>query len=96
MIRLLLLLYLITSSNLSYSDDNNQLQISKQPINIEPFKLIKENGVNEIISKTNGKIILLNFWATWCTPCIKEIPDLQKLKKEFNAKVDVFFYFGRF
>ena len=95
MIRLLLLLYLITSSNLSYSDDNNQLQISKQPINIEPFKLIKENGVNEIISKTNGKIILLNFWATWCTPCIKEIPDLQKLKKEFNAKVDVF-YFGRF
>lgn len=91
MIRLLLLLYLITSSNLSYSDDNNQLQISKQPINIEPFKLIKENGVNEIISKTNGKIILLNFWATWCTPCIKEIPDLQKLKKEFNAKVDVFF-----
>ena len=92
MIRLLLLLYLITSSNLSYSDDNNQLQISKQPINIEPFKLIKENGVNEIISKTNGKIILLNFWATWCTPCIKEIPDLQKLKKEFNAKVDVFLF----
>ena len=85
MVRLLLLLFLITSSNLSYSDDNNQLQISKQPINIEPFKLIKENGVNEIISKTN-KIILLNFWATWCTPCIKEIPDLQKLKKEFNAK----------
>ena len=42
MIRLLLLLYLITSSNLSYSDDNNQLQISKQPINIEPFKLIKK------------------------------------------------------
>ena len=92
MIRLLLLLYLITSSNLSYSDDNNQLQISKQPINIEPFKLIKENGVNEIISKTNGKIILLKFWATWCTPCIKEIPDLQKLKKEFNAKVDVFLF----
>ena len=36
-------------------------------------------------------MILLNFWATWCPPCIKEIPDLQKLKKEFGSKLDVFF-----
>ena len=37
MVRCILLIFLIISSNLSYSDDNNQLQISKQPINIEPF-----------------------------------------------------------
>ena len=44
MIRFILLIYLFFSSNLSYSDDNNQLQISKPPINIEPFELITKNG----------------------------------------------------
>ena len=48
MIRLILLIFLIISSNLSYSDDNNQLQISKPPINIEPFTLITKNGKKKI------------------------------------------------
>ena len=91
MTHFILLIYLIFSSNLSYSDDNNQLQISKPPINIEPFNLISENGVKETLSSSNNKVIILNFWATWCPPCIKEIPELQKLKKEFGSDVEVFF-----
>ena len=91
MLRLIILIFLITSSNLSYSDDNNQLKISKPPIKIEPFTLLTENDEQVNISNTDGKIILLNFWATWCPPCIKEIPDLQKLKKDFGTNVEVFF-----
>ena len=91
MIQITLFLFLTIFSNLSYSDDNNQLQISKPPINIEPFTLTKKNGDEEKVFNTNNKVILLNFWATWCPPCIKEIPDLQKLKKEFGSKLDVFF-----
>ena len=91
MLRLIILIFLITSSNLSYSDDNNQLKISKLPIKIEPFTLLTENDEQVNISNTDGKIILLNFWATWCPPCIKEIPDLQKLKKDFGTNVEVFF-----
>ena len=90
MVRLTLFLFLTIFSNLSYSDDNNQLQISKPPINIEPFTLKKKNGDEEKVFNTNDKVILLNFWATWCPPCIKEIPDLQKLKKEFGSKLEVF------
>jgi cytochrome c biogenesis protein CcmG/thiol:disulfide interchange protein DsbE len=31
-----------------------------------------------------GKIVLLNIWATWCSPCLKEMPDLDKLQKKFG------------
>ena len=40
---------------------------------------------NEISSKDfNGKVIFLNFWATWCPPCIKEMPDLSELNSELK------------
>jgi len=34
----------------------------------------------------NGKIVVVNFWATWCVPCIREIPSFNKLHKDFAAQ----------
>jgi thiol-disulfide isomerase/thioredoxin len=34
------------------------------------------------LSEWNGKLLLLNFWATWCTPCLKEIPLLVETQRE--------------
>src|SRR5205085_9120724 len=33
-----------------------------------------------------GKVVLVNFWATWCVPCIGEIPSFNKLHREFSTK----------
>ncbi len=41
------------------------------------------NGSQTIrLSQFRGKIVLLNFWATWCAPCIDELPSLQELQKQ--------------
>ncbi len=37
-------------------------------------------------SALNGKIVVMNFWATWCVPCIQEIPSFNKLHQEYGSK----------
>jgi len=91
MIRLLLFLLTIIFSNLSYSDDNNQLLINKPAKIVDPFNIENLYGEKIKISDSKNKILVLNFWATWCPPCIKEIPDLQELQSDFEKDVEVFF-----
>ncbi len=46
-----------------------------------------ENGnIKPILEQYKGEVIVLNFWATWCVPCVKEMPDLFKLKQEYESK----------
>ncbi len=39
------------------------------------------------LSELRGKPVLLNFWATWCPPCRKEVPDLQKFHEQYGDKI---------
>jgi len=50
------------------------------------FELKDLHGKSWILKNLSGKVVLVNFWATWCPPCRKEMPDLQKLYKEFESK----------
>lgn len=43
-------------------------------------------GKQRSISEWDGKIRIINFWATWCPPCLKEIPEFIKLQNEFDGK----------
>lgn len=53
---------------------------------ISPFNFTDINE-NEISSKSlKGKVIVLNFWGTWCAPCVKEIPELNKLVEKYNSE----------
>ena len=59
-------------------------------------KLVKLNLKSSMIKKkifffNKKKLYLLNFWATWCAPCLKEIPELIELKKKYIDEVDVIF-----
>jgi len=53
--------------------------ISCQNNDIEIF-----NGPDTNLNKLNGNWIVINYWADWCAPCIKEIPELNEFAKENN------------
>jgi len=47
------------------------------------FSFTDLSGRSHSLSEYHGKIVVLNFWATWCGPCREELPMLSKLSKEF-------------
>ena len=44
----------------------------------------KTGTLNEFISAHQGKVIYVDYWASWCAPCIAEMPSAKKLQKELN------------
>jgi len=50
------------------------------------FELRDINGRIVRLSDYQGKVVLINFWATWCPPCRAEMPDLVKRQREYRAK----------
>ena len=67
----------------SKTTDLKQLQEGSIPPN---FTLPTLNGKNVTLSSLRGKVVLLNFWASWCPPCMEEMPSLQSLYAKFKNK----------
>ena len=53
------------------------------------FKLEAVDGQFMGMSDLKGQFVVLNFWATWCVPCIKEMPEFQKAHQSLNPKVKI-------
>ncbi len=43
------------------------------------FSLVDRQGKTWTLSELKGQVVFINFWATWCPPCLKELPAMQKL-----------------
>jgi len=96
-----ILIILTSLSFKSYNNKDNDLiseflkneledfELSKEKKNISnlTFKDHKEKEIS--FSDFKGKILLVNFWATWCAPCIKEMPSLDRLESKINGNFDV-------
>jgi len=55
------------------------------PTNVPDVSLPDGTGVKHTLSEWKGRPLLINFWATWCEPCRREIPLLKKLRQERTA-----------
>lgn len=53
--------------------------------------LVTLDGDRANLHQFEGKTIFLNFWATWCPPCIAEMPNIQKLYDDFESNEDIVF-----
>ena len=50
-----------------------------------PIDLLTTDGAPLSLQALRGKVVLVNFWATWCEPCIREMPSLQQLRDQMHA-----------
>ena len=96
-----ILIILTSLSFKSYNNKDNDLISEFLKNELEDFELSKEKkNISNLIFKDHkekeisfsdfkGKILLVNFWATWCAPCIKEMPSLDRLETKINGDFDV-------
>jgi peroxiredoxin len=59
-------------------------QESQNPL--PDFSLPDLSGKQHSIKEWHGRVLVINFWATWCPPCLKEMPEFQAMQNEFSDK----------
>ena len=85
---LIIFIYLITV-NFSYAFEKPELKnlvLIKNPKSYEDVIFMDINQKNVNLDDFKGKLIILNFWATWCAPCKEEMPSLDALQS--NTKLN--------
>lgn len=65
---------------------NTGLTLYKGKVKPSPINLNDVYDRNITIDNYKGKVTLINFWATWCPPCVEEIPSLNRLKEKMKGK----------
>ncbi len=70
------------------SQDTDSVKEDEKVVLAPDFTLTDQYGNPHTLSDYKGKVVFLNFWATWCTPCQKEMPDIEALYQEYNQNQD--------
>ena len=101
----IIVLSLLSQNLIGAEDFSKNVIIHEKPQIISELKFKDSNLQDVDLMNKRGKIMIINFWATWCAPCRKEMPSLEKLgtklpeidifavnmEKPNNIKVDKFF-----
>jgi thiol-disulfide isomerase/thioredoxin len=82
-------LMLVCASGISAADDDfARLKLSRAGAGtlLPAFTLNTVDGQTIDFSHLHGKVLILNFWATWCGPCKEEMPALDRLSRQFDPR----------
>ena len=73
----------------SLSPEEITLRFFKDPQAVKPFRVTSLDGRTITSDSLRGKVVLVNFWATWCPPCRAEIPDLVALQEKYPDHLQI-------
>ncbi len=73
-------LFCLTLGLGTYALANNDTQ----PVPAPDFTLKSSSGKNIKLSELRGQVVMVNFWASWCSPCLQEMPMLNQLYKKYQ------------
>lgn len=80
------LLLLISSCKKEVANSTETKVSSKDIVQISTVKTYNFEELKPLLERKNDKIYVVNFWATWCAPCVKELPYFEKINKEYASK----------
>ncbi|EGT2204530.1 cytochrome C assembly protein [Clostridioides difficile] len=72
----------------SNNENNDEGSNDEDRIKSIDFTLTDQYGKTHKLSDYEGKVVFLNFWATWCPPCKEEMPHIEQLYKDYNKNND--------
>ena len=89
--------YIVTSLLLCFfpllavaqQEDQPTIRFVRNPDPAPDFQLTSLDGKPVTLAGSKGKVVLVNFWATWCGPCRAEIPDLVELQKKYKDRLQI-------
>lgn len=77
--------------NNDQSESLIEMESSSVPQQRDEVRFMDSQGKTVSLGDLKGKVIFLNFWATWCPPCIAEMPSINKLRQSLKDEQDIVF-----
>ncbi|MET3036602.1 TlpA disulfide reductase family protein [Chryseobacterium sp. NRRL B-14859] len=76
------IVFLVFISGFIFAQNSTEIGQKAPEINLS-----RADGSPFVLSSLKGKLVLIDFWATWCAPCVNEQPELKKLYDQFSEQV---------